>query len=232
MAIRQFPFTPRSARQLEVGDLVPLRSRSGEWRCLQVTELRLTGPGSLKYLMIGVLPWLDTQPPTVCDVEGLSVVVQALTRIEIFTEGGLEVIGHAPLLPHGLPARSETYVGKIDHVWGWKATLTAPEEWWPLDPNYEHLADLKRPFASVTPNGYDPHELVRFVLATTSYPADARDLWADRALDWIEQGLSVAPIADDLAAFVADTSSRRPGYVVVQRAARLLRNGGTARTRG
>ena len=51
---RSFPFSPSSATQLEVGDLVGVQSDSGKWGCLQVVDLE---PRARTTLWAGLLDW-------------------------------------------------------------------------------------------------------------------------------------------------------------------------------
>lgn len=122
MAQRSFPFTPTSATELEEGDLVAVLDPDAEsWTCLQVLEL---GPRARKTFVVGLLPWRSTQPPSPSDVAGLAPLDRALTRIEIFTEGGLQVSGHAPPSDAGQERwHGPGYVGKRTRVLGWMAAI-------------------------------------------------------------------------------------------------------------
>jgi hypothetical protein len=95
MTKRQFPFSPRTSGQLEQGDIIAVPCGGGRWACLQVVELKREGVGSRSTLMVGPLPWSGAAPPTDRDVEGLPVTEQGLTRIELFTEGGLQVVANS-----------------------------------------------------------------------------------------------------------------------------------------
>lgn len=76
MPTRDFPFSPRNTRQLEAGDLVAVPCEPQGWACLQVVELKRKGPGSLKSLIVGPLPWFGEAPPTDQDAEGVPVTEQ------------------------------------------------------------------------------------------------------------------------------------------------------------
>lgn len=99
MTKRQFPFSPRTSGQLEQGDIIAVPCEGGRWACLQVVELEREGVGSRSTLMVGPLPWSGAEPPTARDVEGLPVTEQGLTRIELFTEGGLQVVANSAGVP-------------------------------------------------------------------------------------------------------------------------------------
>lgn len=122
MPKRSFPFSPRTAVQLEPGDLIAVPVDGGRWTCLQVTDLQ---PRGRKYLVVGVLPWAGDEPPTAGDVAGLAAIDQGLTNIQIFTEGGLEVVGSSDVLPSGLASsfQAEAPVGTSVKVWGWQAAI-------------------------------------------------------------------------------------------------------------
>lgn len=102
ISARDFPFSPKNTRQLEAEDLVAVPFEPDGWACLQVIELQRQGPGSLTSLIVGPLRWFGTAPPTGKDANGVPVTEQGLTRIELFTEGGLQVVANSPVVPSGL----------------------------------------------------------------------------------------------------------------------------------
>lgn len=74
--------------------------------------------------MVGNLPWGGAESPTERDVMGLEVTEQALTRIELFTEGGLQVVANSPLVPTVYASNyRDLEVGTKHRVWGWKAAI-------------------------------------------------------------------------------------------------------------
>lgn len=126
MPARTFPFSPHTATALQVGDLIPVQSPSGAWACLQVVELK---PRVRKNFIAALLPWTGSRAPEVDDVAGLAPLVRALTRIEIFTEGGLQVTGNAQPNDAGQERwYGPIYIGQISRVWGWKATIRIARE--------------------------------------------------------------------------------------------------------
>ena len=126
MTSRVFPFSPRSATSLAVGDLVPVQGSSGNWACLQIVELR---PRVRKTFIAALLPWRGSSPPSVDTVAGLVPLERALNRMDIFTEGHLQVIGNAKPNDEGQECWYDPgYVGKITVVWGWKAALRIARE--------------------------------------------------------------------------------------------------------
>ncbi|HEX7738360.1 MAG TPA: hypothetical protein VF426_01790 [Marmoricola sp.] len=89
-----------------------------------MTDLKRTGTGSRTSLMVGVLPWVGEAPPTMEVVRDLKITEQGLTGVEIFTRGGLDVVGAAPVVDHGLPSNfSEHGIGVTVHVWGWRTAI-------------------------------------------------------------------------------------------------------------
>ena len=118
---RTFPFSPRSATALRVGDLVPVQGESGWWSCLQVLELQ---PRVRVDLVVGIVDWRADGPPTPETVSGVAPLERAATRIEVFTEGGLQVVGSVPPSDAGQePWSGPAYIGKRTHVWGWMAAI-------------------------------------------------------------------------------------------------------------
>jgi hypothetical protein len=122
---RSLPFSPRTTRQLECGDLIAVPCDTSGWACLQVIDLQRAGPGSLTTFVAGALPWHGETPPSGSDVAGLAAVEQGLIRTEIFTEGGLQVTGKAPVVDSGLPSNLRDFaVGTTHHVWGWRTAIS------------------------------------------------------------------------------------------------------------
>ncbi|MCB0910237.1 MAG: hypothetical protein KDB60_01305 [Propionibacteriaceae bacterium] len=106
MPKRDFPFSPKSATRLEVGDLIAISGSDGDWAVLQVSTLPRTGPGARTTLGVGVLPWRGKKQPTAEAIAGLEFVEHGLTSIEIFTDGGAEVVGSAALA-NGVQSQSD-----------------------------------------------------------------------------------------------------------------------------
>lgn len=124
MADRNFPFSPRTTTKLELGDLVAVPRDDGRWGCLQVTDLTRSGTGSRTSLVVGVLPWVGESPPRSQDIHGLTITEQGLTSVEVFTKGGLEVVGTSAVVPHGLSSNFNDFgVGTTHNVWGWRTAV-------------------------------------------------------------------------------------------------------------
>ena len=120
-APRRFPFSPRTTGDLEIGDLIAIALDAGGWGCLQVTDLKRGGAGSLKNLVVGVLEWHGVEEPTPASVLGSEVREQGLTRIELYTEGGYQVTGSCAVSPNPWPSNFRDFeVGTVHKVWGWK----------------------------------------------------------------------------------------------------------------
>ncbi|AXH36476.1 hypothetical protein DVJ78_14575 [Humibacter sp. BT305] len=123
-----FPFTPTSATQLRIGDVITVSRSDGRWGCLQVTDLKDSGTGSRTNLVVGVLPWVGDSLPDMAELAGVKVIQQGLTGIRIFTEGGARVIGWFEPVPTGLPSSFRDFgVGRSTQVWGWRAALGRSE---------------------------------------------------------------------------------------------------------
>lgn len=121
---RSFPVSPRSTTSLEVGDLIAVPCEPAGWACLQVVDLKRKGAGARTSFVAGVLPWRGQAPPTRADVAGLAAIEQGLVRIELFTDGGLQVVDHAEVISTSLPSNfRDMQVGTVHNVWGWKTAI-------------------------------------------------------------------------------------------------------------
>jgi hypothetical protein len=124
MTSRQFPFSPKASSGLERGDIIAVPLEGGRWACLQVVELKRQGVGARSTFIAGPLPWGGAKPPTEQDVIGLAVTEQALTRIELFTEGGLQVVANSPVVPTDYASNYRDFeVGSKHRAWGWKTAV-------------------------------------------------------------------------------------------------------------
>jgi hypothetical protein len=89
-----------------------------------VADLKMSGVGARSSLMVGVLSWIGTHPPTSQDVAGLAAHEQGLTNIQLFTQGGLQVVDTADVVPSGLASNFRDHeVGTRHRVWGWQAAI-------------------------------------------------------------------------------------------------------------
>ena len=121
MSNRDVPFRPSSARALVAGDLVGVPTNDGRWACLQVVEVR---PNSRTTFYVALLDWRGHEPPTVEAVSGAKVIKVAMTRIDLFTEGLLEITAVGSRVDQ--KARAEIHdnsVGSHHRVWGWRAAI-------------------------------------------------------------------------------------------------------------
>lgn len=129
VAARQFPLTPARTAELEVGDFWAVQLTDGRFGCLQITSVRRSGPASRTTFYAAVVDWAANQPPTADDIRGRDLLVQGLTRFEVFTKGGAQVIGNAT--PAGPPLEGDNvFEGRssgLSHVWGWRAVAGAAE---------------------------------------------------------------------------------------------------------
>ena len=125
VAKRRYPFTPRTTRQLERGDIIGVRCEPDGWVCLQVVDLKHSGAGSLTTFVAGALLWSSTEsPPTAAAVTGLAAIQQGLTRIELFSEGQAQVFCNVPVRDIGLDSNFRDFeVGTRHRVWGWRVAI-------------------------------------------------------------------------------------------------------------
>lgn len=121
---RSFPLLPRSTSQLEAGDIISVPREPTGWACLVVVEVRRRGPGARTTFIVGVVDWFGESPPREQDITGLPAVAQGLTRIEMFTEGGLAVVGNVGPVATQFDSNYREYqVGAAHRVWGWRAAI-------------------------------------------------------------------------------------------------------------
>jgi hypothetical protein len=121
--VRSFPFTPRSAADLEIGDFWTLQLPSGGLGVLQVRDLMRSGPGARTSLVAGVVDWRGDAQPEAADLQGRRVLAQGLTRIEVFTEGAAAVLGNTTetVPTNGLTSAYRDFaVSTVTQSWGWK----------------------------------------------------------------------------------------------------------------
>jgi hypothetical protein len=129
--VRSFPFVPRSAARLEIGDFWTVTLSDGDFGVLQVRDLRLSGPGTRSSFVAGVVDWRGQRAPMAADLRGCRVLAQGLTCIKVFTEGGAQIIGNAPdTAPvDGLTSVFKDHgVGTRTSVWGWMALTRRVEK--------------------------------------------------------------------------------------------------------
>jgi hypothetical protein len=77
-----------------------------------------------------------------------------------------------------------------------------------------YLVDLEYRFDVNAFRPYDPVELIRYALGTSDY-------WADLALGWLEEGVPVRQLMEQLLAFEAQADRPQP---LRHRARRLRKN--------
>ena len=87
-------------------------------------ELARRGRGSKTSFIAGVLPWRGDEPPTRQSVSGLTAIEQGLVPIELFTDGGLQVVDAGIVVSSGLPSNFKDFaVGTTHKVWGWRTAI-------------------------------------------------------------------------------------------------------------
>jgi hypothetical protein len=121
--VRSFPFVPRSTAQLEVGDFWTVPLSHGDVGILQVRDLKRSGTASRSAFIAGVVDWRGIRTPAPADLRGCRVLVQGLVRIEVFTEGGAQIVGNAAdtaAVDRLTSAFRDHSVGTITYTWGWK----------------------------------------------------------------------------------------------------------------
>ena len=118
-ADRTFPLHPRSTLQLEVGDLIAVPCEPTGWACLVAVEVRRRCPGARTTFVAGLVDWYGERAPHGADIAGLPVIAQGLTRTELFTEGGLVVVGNVGSVATNIDSNyRDHHVGAVHQVWG------------------------------------------------------------------------------------------------------------------
>lgn len=109
---------------LEAGDIIAVPCEPVGWACLVAVEVRRRGPGARTTFVAGVVNWHGEQAPREADIAGLPVIAQGLTRAELFTEGGLAVVGNVGPVPTTFDSNYRDHqIGAVHDVWGWKAAI-------------------------------------------------------------------------------------------------------------
>src|SRR2546428_8646510 len=91
---RTYPLSPRSSRDLRIGDYWTVPLSDGTFGCLLVTDLKQSGPGSLKTLVAGGGDWGGAAPPGGTALFRRRGVEQGLTPNPAVPPGGSTVISH------------------------------------------------------------------------------------------------------------------------------------------
>ena len=116
---RSFPLTPRSTAKIESGDFwsVPLR-RGGWFGCGRVLQLL----DSRVLLVVGLLDWCESQPPSAESIAGAPVLAVGSVNIKAIELTGGALLGHRDLgLDGGLPRLLVSMPGALSDppVWGY-----------------------------------------------------------------------------------------------------------------
>ena len=83
----------------------------------------------MKNFVAGALPWFGEDLPTPRSVRRVTAVKVGVTRTEIFTEGGCQVVGNAKVKTTRFDSHfGRKPVGTVLHVSGWEAALGIARE--------------------------------------------------------------------------------------------------------
>lgn len=87
-----------------------------------MTDLKRQRVGASKCPVVGVLDWHSSEEPTAASVRGSSVLDQGLTRIQLFIDGGYQVVGSCAVGHNPWPSNfGRSAVGTTHKIWGWQA---------------------------------------------------------------------------------------------------------------
>ena len=124
MAPPRYPLVPQSPADLELGDLWTVPLKGGDLAVLQVRGLKTSGAGAYTHFVAGIVDWRSPSPPVGHDLRGRRVLVEGVTRFEVFAPGRAVVFGNSgETVPP--PAWSEVArqfeAGTSTEVWAWKS---------------------------------------------------------------------------------------------------------------
>jgi hypothetical protein len=124
-----YPFVPKSNRRLRAGQFWSIPLRDGRFAAGRVMATPAFGEADRTGVVIGLIDWVGTAPPTESDISGRSVLVQAKSRYEAISKTGGEVLGMRSLDLDGLIAAhpNDNRVGAKHTVWGWATIVTYAE---------------------------------------------------------------------------------------------------------
>lgn len=122
--MRRYPFVPGSTADLQIGDLWTVPLKGGDLAVLQVRGLKTSGAGAHTHFVTAVVDWRSPIRPVGHDLRGRRVLVEGVTRFEVFAPGRAEVFGNSEqTVPP--PAWSEVArqfaAGTSSEVWAWKS---------------------------------------------------------------------------------------------------------------
>jgi len=120
-----YPFVPKSNRYLRPGQFWAVPLSDGRFAAGRVMAVPAFGPKDRTGVVVGLMDWIGTRPPSGADLRGRAVLVQAKSRFEAISNTGGEVLGSRPLELDGLVSMDpqDFRVGTKQNVWGW-ATIT------------------------------------------------------------------------------------------------------------
>ena len=122
------PFAPKSNVHLLPGDFWALPLSDGRFAAGRVLAHQAFGPTDRVGVIVGLLDWVGSAPPTTDDIAGARVLAWGLTRVQAISNSGGVVLGNRPLVEDGLEEICLTNaVGERSSVWGWKTILNRAE---------------------------------------------------------------------------------------------------------
>ncbi len=124
-----YPFVPKSNRRRQAGQFWSIPLRDGRFAAGRVMATPAFGETDRTGVVIGLIDWIGTAPPTESDVSGRSVLIQAKSRYEAISKTGGEVLGFRSLGLDGLVAAdpNDSRVGASHTVWGWATIVKYAE---------------------------------------------------------------------------------------------------------
>ena len=117
---RPFPMSPRSTRDLRIGDFWAVSLADGDYGACQVVDLRSTGPGSRMTFVVGLVRWRGGALPDDVALLGTQVERVGVCPVEVFAEMASPILGNRPVtFAAGVGSPwSDVSVGAKTSVWG------------------------------------------------------------------------------------------------------------------
>ena len=127
-----YPFVPKSNRQLQAGQFWAIPLPSGRFGCGRVMAVKAFGESDRVGFVAGLMDWHARELPTESDLANMKLLAQGKTRYEAISKSGWlgQVLGDRPLSAEGLVALDpdDGRVGARFQLWGWNALPALAEQ--------------------------------------------------------------------------------------------------------
>jgi Immunity protein 26 len=123
-----YPYLPKSAKTLIVGDFFALPLSNHMYGCAQVLEVIEKGVASSSLFAFGVLNCHSSFLPSEDNLKGKTLLASGITHINAVTKNNFEILGNVRL-PSTAPTKSffNFSVGSSQNHWGWNSIIKKTE---------------------------------------------------------------------------------------------------------